>query len=45
MAVRSFAAVALEKWFVKKETLDIVRPHIQTLLQIYLKIIEECDHS
>lgn len=30
---------------VKKETIEIVRPHVVELLTIYLKIIEECDHE
>lgn len=45
MPVRSFAAVALERWLDKPQAVEIVKPHVKNLLVIYMNIIDECDHE
>ncbi len=45
MPVRSYAAVALDKLLYKPFVIDMVRPHIKTILIIYIKLINECDNE
>lgn len=45
MPVRSFAAVALDKLLSKAEVVEMIRPHIKSVLVIFVKLLNECDHE
>ena len=45
MPVRSFAALALEKLLSRAEVVEMIRPHIKSVLVIFVKLLNECDHE
>ena len=45
MPVRSYAAVSLDKLLLQPQVADFIRPHIQTILNIYINLINECENE
>lgn len=43
--VRSYAAITLDRLLLNPAVVDIVRPEIQTVLVIYVNLIQECDNE